>query len=371
MTAPAAPPPLLRKATWLTADQEVAGPLQGYHHEAYAVPLPPDSPLNSAFRRAKLREPRPGLLWFDRRCFADEDLLLAALAGRVRRVPVVDMSQGFPVHGFIEGETLAARHPAKTSVPETYLTQLAELFEQLIAIKPGELSLERTCEARDRPADGDTTGFLHRLIHFTEHQVLLRHSDRYGGLFAALGVPIDALPWLRERAERHGLAERPFCLLHGDLHRENLVVAPDGRLWTIDWELAMAGDPLYDLATHLHLMDYPTPRDEAAAIDCWRRAVAANRPDCLNGWERDLPLYRDYKRAQSVYTDVIRAALTLGEAPAPADCRAAAERIRPVLARAGEALSMARVPGVREVAGAFVEWCGTGTGRANGPGRAR
>jgi hypothetical protein len=121
-------------------------------------------------------------------------------------------------------------------------------------------------------------------------------------------------------------------------------------------------------------MNYPAEQ-EAEAIACWRRAVEASRPGCLNGWEHDLPLHLDYKRAQSVYTDVIRAALGLaGEQSSSTACLAAAEKIRPVLARAEEALGLPHVPDLEDVARVMRTWCATTPepppGRPARPGKA-
>src|SRR5215218_2908973 len=74
--------PVRRRAVELSSDVTgIIGPLSGYHHEAYAFPLPPDAPLRTryGFGWGKLRVPRSGLFWFDRRCFRSEDLLLRAL----------------------------------------------------------------------------------------------------------------------------------------------------------------------------------------------------------------------------------------------------------------------------------------------------
>ena len=76
----------------------IEGPLKGHHHEAYAVPLPGGG-------RAKYREPREGLLWFDRRCFALEEELLLDLQGRVTRIPEV-LDYGVLLQRFVEGTTL-------------------------------------------------------------------------------------------------------------------------------------------------------------------------------------------------------------------------------------------------------------------------
>jgi hypothetical protein len=102
---------------------------------------------------------------------------------------------------------------------------------------PDMIDAERRCEHQDRPENGDTTGFLERLIVFIEKQVYAKNLAEYGGLFHGLGV--DGESFTRLRKNMIGLSERPFCLLHADLHRKNLVTDAQGRLWTIDWEMAM------------------------------------------------------------------------------------------------------------------------------------
>ena len=46
-----------------------------------------------------------------------------------------------------------------------------------------------------------------------------------------------------------GTKGRPECLLHGDLHRRNILVKEDGSPLLIDLEALCVGDPMYDLAT--------------------------------------------------------------------------------------------------------------------------
>lgn len=337
-------------------DQQIVGPLRGYHHEAYAFPLPLENPLSARFARAKLRDPRPGLLWFDRRCFPSEDRLLMELQGRIDRIPeVIELDGHLCMQGFVEGETLGSRVRSRT-LSDRHAGQLGRLFGQLAAIKPDELGyVTRFCAPEDRPCDGDSAAFLHRLIHFTEDQVYRQHLDRYGALFEELGVHSSAFD--RARRECSQLASRPFSLIHGDLHRHNLIVDDAGDLWTIDWELAMIGDPLYDLATHLHLMRYP-PREEARIAGLWRSEVECVRPGSSLGWERDLPHILAYKRIQSAVTDVIRTALALGPGPEPnwLMLPRAARKLQRVLATAREPLSLPSVPTLRQVMSAYTGW---------------
>ncbi|MEY2245059.1 phosphotransferase [Streptomyces sp. BF23-18] len=329
----------------------VEGPLQGYHHETYVVPLPGWTGEAEPVRW-KCREPRPGLLWFDRRCFASEEELLRALQGRIEGIPDLIQAGSAGLQRFIEGETLGALFGSGGEIPSSLLGQIVSLFGQLARVKPDSLTAERTCTSVYRAAEGDTDGFLERLILFTEEEVYQRNMPDFKGLFYDLGLESASFGKLREQVS--GLTSRPFHLLHADLHRENFVVDGAGRLWTIDWELAMFGDPLYDLATHLYLMRYPRDQ-ERRMIERWREVVA---PGGSDGWEKDLPKLLAFKRAQSVFTDVIRTALSLeGERTADAGVLArAGDRIRQVLSAATVPLGIG-VPAPESVTAALGRWC--------------
>ncbi|MEU1120837.1 MULTISPECIES: aminoglycoside phosphotransferase family protein [unclassified Streptomyces] len=347
-------------------ERALVGPLKGYHHETYVFPLPdrpegPDAPEGGGGSAAakptrwKCREPRKNLLWFDRRCFSSEENLVKALAGHISRIPEVIDFGDFGLQKFIEGRTLGSRHAFGDVIPERLIGQIVELFEELTAVDPEKLSVARRCVAKDRPADGDTAGFVERLICFTEEQVYLRNAPRFGGLFRALGIDAQCFGTLRRNVS--GLTSRPFGLLHGDLHRENFIVDPDGRLWAIDWELAMVGDPLYDLATHLYLMRY-RPEQAEDVKRRWRAAVEMVRPGSSEGWQEDLPRLLAYKRAQSVFTDVIRAALTLDTRPGLSwwPLLHAGHKVQGVLGRAQEALGLPEVPGHWQIMDALRTW---------------
>ncbi|MEV0775612.1 phosphotransferase [Streptomyces sp. NPDC050428] len=336
----------------------VLGPLTGYHHEAYAIPLPRGNALGGRYVRANLRMPRPGVVWFDRRYFASEDSLLRALHGRIDRIPEVIRTESHGVlQGFVEGRTLGAGWPGGRSLSARHLSQLGSFFNQLVSVDPYAPDIARLPAVGARPEDGDSAAVLGQLIDFTEQQVYRRHERRYGPLFAALGVAGPAgLDRLRERSRT--LTGRPFALLHGDLHRDNFVIDLAGDLWVIDWELAMIGDPLYDLATHLHLMGHPAHR-AARTAGVWRDAVERARPGSSAGWSRDLPVLLAYKRLQSVYTDVVRAARSLEDDTAEVNRRrlsAVGWRIQRVLDTAREPLGPGPVPARRQIMAAYREW---------------
>ncbi|MEU1278705.1 phosphotransferase [Streptomyces sp. NPDC005805] len=354
-----------QRAVRLSAGEAlIEGPLKGYHHETYAFPLP-DAAGRAGTVRWKCREPRDGVLWFDRRWFASEGALLRALAGRVDSVPEIILVDGIGLQRFIEGSTLGAHGGPGRPVAERHLAQVERLFGELAAIGPRDLGPgPAVLPATGGPvADGDCAGFAAELVRFTELEVRRAHLPLYGDLFAALGVPDDGLDRMASRTET--FTSRPFCLLHGDLHRENFVVDGHDRLWTIDWELAAFGDPLYDLATHLHLMRYPA-RQAASVSRRWRDAVEAARPGAARGWCRDLPELLAYKRVQSVYTDVVRAGIGLGEGGggrgggrAEVDWRllmATARKLESVIGGAAPALGISAPPPFRRIAQALADW---------------
>ncbi|MBT2391258.1 phosphotransferase [Streptomyces sp. ISL-1] len=360
MTAEPAPS-LRRRLVQLSAGEElIEGPLKGYHHETYAFPLP-DTYGRVGSVRWKCREPRQGILWFDRRSFASEGALIRALAGHVTSVPEIIEVDDIGLQRFIEGSTLGSYGRPGAVVAEPYVDQIARLFRELAAISPDMLPVSQATGADDRVVDGDSAGFAARLIQFTEERVYKEHLQLYGDLFDGLGIPQDGLRRLMDRTR--SFASRPFCLLHGDLHRENFIVDGAGRLWTIDWELATFGDPLYDLATHLHLMRYPV-QQEATVLLHWRDAMEAARPGSSLGWQEDLPYLLEYKRAQSVYTDVIRSALAVGGGRDFnwSALRSSSRKVQRVLADAESALSLTELPTLRQVAKRLVDWHRAGRG---------
>ncbi|WP_344399518.1 aminoglycoside phosphotransferase family protein [Streptomyces longisporus] len=342
----------------------VEGPLSGYHHDTYVFPLP--GLEGEPGRRWKCREPRSSLVWFDRRCFVSEEQLLRALAGRLQRIPEVLDVGGIGLQAFIEGETLQALHPTGRPVPSVFENQLLAVFGQLAAISPQSITVGRRCDERDRPKDGDTDGFLERLIDFVECQVYQNNLDAFEGLFRELGI--DGFAFSRVRKMVSGLSSRPFSLLHGDLHRKNLIVDPQQRLWVIDWELAMLGDPLYDLATHLYLMRYPRHQQERV-VHRWVRTVEAVRPGSSTGWQQDLPRILAFKRGQSVFTDIIRVSLSLsgGGSFSWRALRQAVVELQKVLGAAVEPLALERVPSRSHIAAALLRWHRTRVGDASGP----
>ncbi|MDX2852471.1 aminoglycoside phosphotransferase family protein [Streptomyces sp. PA03-3a] len=301
---------------------DVVGPLEGHHHEAYAVELGPDSDpvLRAQFPWLKLRVPLAHVVRYDHRCFRSEEELLVDLEGKIQRVPkVVDLGRDADAPAnvtfvqFVKGRTLEDVTPPRMRVSRRHAAQIIDLFRALASLDPAEIRAERICgngpssSGAFPRSGGDAATFLRNLIRHTARVYREKPSD-LNSLFSELRIPDDLLDRLPD--ELGPMTPRPFALLHGDLHRRNLVVDDARDLWAIDWELARVGDPLYDLATHLHLMQYP--RWQSAHMTWrWVRAMKKCLPDAVHGVSEDLPRYLAFKRIQSAYTDLMRGATKL------------------------------------------------------------
>lgn len=77
----------------------------------------------------------------------------------------------------------------------------------------------------------------------------------------AVGLPTDPFDVRNYSLDN---SRRTFRLCHGDLQRENLLAAPGDRYAVLDWEMAVWGDPVWDVASHMHRAAYPPDQAQSA-----------------------------------------------------------------------------------------------------------
>lgn len=250
------------------------------------------------------------------------------------------------VHEYVDGVILDALYPRGTPVPDFVFEEIGRLFHQLAAIP--RTSLPALPEGW--ASDGDTAAFALHLVLRTE-QVYRRFADPFRTIFEALGVTDGHLDVAR--AGLHGLEQRPFNLVHADIHRKNLIV--DGqRLWLIDWELALWGDPLYELAVHLHKMGYLSS-ESAQVVDRW---VAAHGERAMN--DHDLTAYLVHERLKSVIIDTVRYASEIRDGCAVERRAALEQSLLTKLCRAAEHFDL-RVPDPHTLTAIIDTWVLQGT----------
>ncbi|WP_067142517.1 phosphotransferase family protein [Microtetraspora malaysiensis] len=243
-----------------------------------------------------VRIPIAGADTMDLRIWPEQDVL-AALGPQVAHAPrLLHVSQEpqFQVHEFIAGDVLDGIAPRGNRVPPAVLGDVVELFVQLTTVP-----LDRLPELPPSwPADADTPAFARRLSDVTG-RVYDTFREPYQSLFTALGIPEDPLaPVLGRWSE---LTPRPFALVHADVHRKNMIYR-DGHVVFLDWELALWGDPVYELAVHFHKMSYYDD-ERQAVLDGWVKNMPAGYSQ---GWEQDLDTYLAHERVKSAIVDTVR-----------------------------------------------------------------
>lgn len=342
----------------------------GHHNRNYVLPL------TEAMARRVRREPgtnvtvrirRPEVLPVVIRTWEHESEILAAIGGVLPHVPeCLARRRGSAIHSYVEGVPLSTVCPNGKPVDSLLIRAMSGLLAQMSQVRREALpSLPAAWPSNEK----DSQAFLQTLAYLADRQIRQPNWANFGGLFAALGIPENALTRLAERVPP--MARRPYSLLHADLHRDNVIVTYRGEppLICVDWELATYGDPLHDLATHLVRMRYPEFQwDEV--IRAWADAIQETRPAAANGLARDLRHYVAFERAQSVYPDVMRAARSLEDSLDQKSLDQATASVSSALRAAAEPLRLAHVPDEAEVERVLIRWQASRPDRRTGVSRA-
>ncbi|MXM67535.1 phosphotransferase [Streptomyces sp. HUCO-GS316] len=337
---------------------------RGHHNQNYVLPLTETTarllgrePGTSV--TVRIRRPEAQALPVVIRTWQDEAEILGAIKGFLPHVPeCLVRLDDFAIHSYVEGVPLSTVCGNGKPVDSLLIRALADLLAQMTQVR--RVALPPLPHGWPRN-DMDSRGFLHTLVHLADRQIKQPNWAGFGGLFAALGIPEDALAQLAERVP--AMARRPYSLLHADLHRDNLIVSYGGvpPLICVDWELATYGDPLHDLATHLVRMRYPS-HQWAEVVDAWAHAMQQVRPAAVNGLARDLSHYVAFERAQSVYPDIMRAARSLEESFTQKSLDEATAEVRRALEVGQGPLRLRSVPSEGEIEGALFRWLASRSG---------
>ncbi|WP_043453044.1 phosphotransferase family protein [Streptomyces fulvoviolaceus] len=338
----------------------------GFHNQNYVLPLTeplarlvgrdPDTSVTVRVRRA---EALPVVI----RTWQNEAEILRAIKGVLPNVPeCLVEGDGFAIHSYVEGVPLSSVCGNGKPVDTLLMKALAGLLAETAQVRRGALPPLPPFWPTNHT---DSQGFLKTLARTADLQIRKPNWPYFGGLFAALGIPEDALVRLAEQVP--AMTRRPYSLLHADLHRDNVIMSYGGDppLICVDWELATYGDPLHDLATHLVRMQYPS-HQRGEVIESWADAMWGVRPAAVNGVDKDLRHYVAFERAQSVYPDVMRAAKSLEKSFDQKSLDEATAAVRRALEAAAEPLRLRNVASEAEIERILFRWrasrragCGT------------
>ncbi|WP_051828067.1 aminoglycoside phosphotransferase family protein [Streptomyces bicolor] len=329
---------------------------KGHHNQNYVFPLTENVAWlvgREAGTSVTVRVRRADALPVVIRTWENEAEILDAIKGVLPHVPeCLVKGDGFALHSYVKGVPLSSVCGNGKPVDTLLIRALAELLAQMSQVRRGALPPLPAAWPRN---DMDSQGFLQTLAQMADRQIRRPNWLTFGGLFAALGIPEDALIRLAERVP--AMARRPYSLLHADLHRDNLIVSYGGDppLICVDWELATYGDPLHDLATHLVRMQYPSDQ-WGEVVEAWVAAMREIRPAAVSGVAKDLRHYVAFEQAQSVYPDVMRAARSLEESFTQKRLDEATAEVHRALMAAQGPLRLRNVPSKAEIEGALFRW---------------
>lgn len=145
-------------------------------------------------------------------------------------------------------------YPRGTRLPKHFVEDVVEFLARLYSLSTDWLRPY----FHNWPLDGDTSGFLNRITKSTV-EIYDRYSSKYHELYHQLGIPNDIGSILRQINKP--LAPRSFVLCHCDIHRKNCLLVGNAT-WFIDWEMALFGDPAFDIGVHLSKVEYLPDEEE-------------------------------------------------------------------------------------------------------------
>lgn len=170
--------------------------------------------------RRRIRDALPVVI----RTWQDEAEILRAIRGVLPHVPQCLVRHGdMTVLSYVQGVPLSTMCPSGKPLEPHLISALAGLLADMTQVKRKDLPpLPQSWPRTNR----DSRAFLRTLALATEEQIRQPNWRRFGGLFASLGIPEDAMVRFAERVP--AMVSRPFSLLHTDLHRDNVIFSYDG-----------------------------------------------------------------------------------------------------------------------------------------------
>lgn len=140
-------------------------------------------------------------------------------------------------------------------------------------------------------------------------------------------------------------------LLHADIHRKNMILT-DQEVTFLDWEFALWGDPVYDLADHIHKMSYRA--DELRAVtEGWERAAPE---ECRHQWRSGLDYYLAYEAVKSVVVDTVRWGRRIAAAQGEDERRTLSHELAGKVAAASPHWAAGAAPGPEDLKAAVERW---------------
>jgi hypothetical protein len=164
----------------------------------------------------------------------------------------------YMVISHLPGRAFAELYPPATRAPDSFVEFVALVMSELYKIRRG--SLGEVLPESPWQQDSQDSAFLPVLLNW-----LARIYESAGPVtrkcMRALGIPDNPFNATHFRIDH---SRRSFRLCHGDIQRPNFLIAAGDRYALLDWEMAVWGDPVWDIACHMHRAAYPPDQERGA-----------------------------------------------------------------------------------------------------------
>lgn len=194
-------------------------------------------------------------------------------------------------------------YPSGSRLPKHYIGDVVEFLSKLYSLSTDWL----LPYFNNWPLDGDTSGFLDRITKSTV-EIYDRYFPKYHELYRQLGIPNDIVSLLYQINKP--LTSRPFVLCHCDIYRKNCLLV-DKTTWFIDWEMALFGDPGFDIGTHLSKIEY-LPDEEDRFLELITKKLDSKYQV---GIIDDSQVYKKHAYVKSLIVHAVRYLKLISEQP--------------------------------------------------------
>lgn len=245
----------------------------------------------------------------------------------------------FMIISYLPGQRIVDLYPAGILVPDSLIEFIRTSMSELYRVN--REALGAVLAESPWPQAADNEEFLPCLLSWLTG-VYESSSPAEKDCMRAIGLPADPFD-----ARNFPLAAtgRTFRLCHGDLQRENILAAPGNRYSVLDWEMAVWGDPVWDVASHMHRAAYPSGQAESAL-----QRLLSSCPD-WTGSPSDYQAYGVYltvEQYRSLVLDCVRSLRLGGDWDEMTRAREIATYHRKLVTAGLEQLSQAEVLGLFE-----------------------
>lgn len=237
-----------------------------------------------------------------------------------------------------KGKTLCEKFGTQEAIPDDIVTGIANRMKDLHRIGYPQVPFSKLFAASP-----DTRAFYQNYL-FATKKIYANLYRKYSYLFKAFSFPNDPFEPLRDDVS--SLLPRNFTLCHCDIHRHNVIITPDDSLYFIDWELAMIGDPLYDIAVHLQKTRY-TAEQETIFFQCY-----ADEKD-IELFKEQVQIYRRLEIVKYAITDGVRILECIRDGVSNSELTDMIMRYRRKLELAYEIWDSHLIPVTRDLSDAF------------------